>query len=215
MFFVDNLKEVKEKEINKLSKDEINNIKFIKVMFGTESKAGTGYNYKIDEVNETDNWHPELNDSKSIGGFNFSVEEKILRWLIRGDTLYDVIIPDDAEVYDCYNPSTPHGVFSSNKIIIKNPRKVTEEMVFDFYKKSNLPEKSYFKAMAGITIRGFVNVAIRIFEEKVNKENVDLAFSEFKDFLTPRDSDKGFSEDLLGDNTKIIYNNFIELIKYN
>lgn len=62
MFFVDNLKEVKE--INKLSKDEINNIKFIKVMFGTESKAGLGYNYKIDEVNETDNWHPELNDSK-------------------------------------------------------------------------------------------------------------------------------------------------------
>ena len=102
-----------------------------------------------------------------------------------------------------------------NKIIIKNPRKVTEEMLFDFYKKSNLPEKSYFKAMAGITIRGFVNVAIRIFEDKVNKENVDLAFSEFKDFLTPRDSDKGFSEELLGDNTKIIYNKFIEFIKYN
>ena len=71
MFFVDNLKEVKEKEINKLSKDEINNIKFIKVMFGTESKAGTGYNYKIDEVNETDNWHPELNNSKSERGFVF------------------------------------------------------------------------------------------------------------------------------------------------
>lgn len=215
MFSVENLKEVKEKEINKLSKDEINNIKFIKVMFGTESKAGTGYNYKIDEVNETDNWHPELNDSKSIGGFNFSVEEKILRWLVRGDTLYDVIIPDDAQVYDCYNPSTPHGVFSSNKIIIKNPRKVTEEMVFDFYKKSNLPEKSYFKAMAGITIRGFVNVASRIFEEKVNKENVNIAFSEFKDFLTPRDSTEGFSEELLGDNTKIIYNKFIDFMKDN
>ena len=88
-------------------------------------------------------------------------------------------------------------------------------MVFDFYKKSNLPEKSYFKAMAGITIRGFVNVASRIFEEKVNKENVNIAFSEFKDFLTPRDSTEVFSEELLGDNTKIIYNKFIDFMKDN
>ncbi len=30
-----------------------------------------------------------------MGGFNFSTEDKILRWLVRGDTLYDVIIPED------------------------------------------------------------------------------------------------------------------------
>ena len=28
------------------------------------------------------------------------VPEKIIRWLHRGDTLYDVIIPEDAEVID-------------------------------------------------------------------------------------------------------------------
>lgn len=214
-FSVDNLKEIKDKEINKLTRDEVNNIKFIKVMFGTESKAGNGYKYKVNEINETDNWHPETNDAKAIGGFNFSVEEKILRWLVRGDTLYDVIIPDDAEVYDCYSPSTPHGVFSSNKIIIKNPRKLTEDMVFEFYEKSNIPEKSYFKAMAGIAIRGYINVANKIFDDKINKENAELAFSEFKDFLTPRDGNKVFSEELLGDNTKIIYNKFIDFMKVN
>ena len=146
-FNINDLKEVEKYSINRLSDYEINNLKFIKVMFGTASRAGSGFEYKIDKVNETDNWHPETKDSKDIGGFNFSVEEKILRWLVRGDTLYDVIIPENTEVYDCESPSAPHGVFRSNKIIVTNPKPVTDEMAMDFYKKSILPEKSYFKAI--------------------------------------------------------------------
>ena len=45
---------------------------------------------------------------------------------------------------DCPSENCPHGVFRANKIIMKNPRKVTENMVLDFYKKSNLPEKTYY-----------------------------------------------------------------------
>lgn len=116
-FNINDLKEVEKYSINRLSDYEINNLKFIKVMFGTASRAGSGFEYKIDKVNETDNWHPETKDSKDIGGFNFSVEEKILRWLVRGDTLYDVIIPENTEVYDCESPSAPHGVFRSNKMV--------------------------------------------------------------------------------------------------
>ena len=211
-FNSDSLKQVEDRKINKLTKFEKENLKFIKVMFGTESKAGNGYKYKINEINETDNWHPETNDAKGIGGFNFSVEEKILRWLVRGDTLYDVIVPEDTDVYDCESPSAPHGVFSSNKIIISNPRIVTDEMAMDFYKKSNLPEKSYFKAMAGVAIRGHMKTALKIFEDKVNKKNVNLAFDEFKDFLTPREKNN-FSEEYIGKNTKVIYDMFLEYLK--
>ena len=88
-----------------------------------------------------------------MGGFNFSTEDKILRWLIRGDTLYDVEIPSDALVIDCPSKSAPHGVFRSNKIILHNPRKITDEIALDLYKKSKLPEISYFKSLVGCAIR--------------------------------------------------------------
>lgn len=206
-FSIKNLKEVEKYSINKLTEYEINNLKFIKVMFGNSSRAGDGFEYKIDEINETDNWHPETKDAKEIGGFNFSVEEKILRWLVRGDTLYDVTLPNEAEVYDCESPSAPHGVFRSNKIIISNPRPVTDEMAMNFYNKSILPEKSFFKAMAGCSIRGYINTAIQIFKDKVNKDNFELAFNEFKDFIIPNGKDT-FSEEYLDEKTKRIYEMF-------
>lgn len=211
-FSIKDLKEIEKYSINRLTEYEIKNLNFIKVMFGNSSRAGDGFEYKIDEINETDNWHPETKDAKGIGGFNFSVEEKILRWLVRGDTLYDVILPNDAEVYDCESPSAPHGVFRSNKIIITNPRPVTDEMAMNFYNKSILPEKSYFKAMAGCCIRGYVNTAIKIFNDKVNKSNFEIAFSEFKDFIIPNGEDT-FSEDYLGNDTRKIYDMFLNFEK--
>lgn len=78
-FSINDLREVEKYSINKLTEYEISNLNF------------------IDEINETDNWHPETKDAKEIGEFNFSMEEKILRWLTRDDTLYDVIIPNDKE----------------------------------------------------------------------------------------------------------------------
>ena len=157
-------------------------------MFGNQSKAGAGFEYKIDEVNETDNWHPETMDGKEIGGFNFSVEEKILRWLIRGDTLYDVIIPEGVEVYDCESSSAPHGVFSSNKIIVTNPRPVTDDIALELYQKSQLPEKSYYKALIGCAIRGYRNTCLEIIREKVNSDNIDIVLSEAEDFVNPQNS---------------------------
>ena len=49
---------------------------------------------------------------------NFTNEENILRWMIRGDTLYDVIIPEDADVVSVENKNTPNGVWRTNKIIV-------------------------------------------------------------------------------------------------
>lgn len=105
--------------------------KYIKVMFGNKR---SNYEYKIGKVNVANIWNPNAKSGKDFGGFNFSIEEKIIRWLHRGDTLYDVEIPDDTEIIDVVESATPHGVFRSNKIIFSNPRKVTDEMALEFIK---------------------------------------------------------------------------------
>ena len=156
--------------------------KYLKVMFGNK---GANFEYKIDEVNIADKWNPSTYDPKEMGGFNFSTEDKILRWLVRGDTIYDVIIPDDAEIIDCPSESAPHGVFRSNKIVLTNPRLMTDELAMNFYLKSNLPEKSYYKSLAGVAIRGYRNTSLKIIEDKVNNENIDLVLSEIDDFVKP------------------------------
>ena len=167
--------------------------KYLKVMFGNK---GVNYEYKINEVNIADNWNPNTNEPKDMGGFNFSTEDKILRWLVRGDTIYDVEIPLDADIIDCPSESAPHGVFRSNKIIITNPRKVTDDMAMNLYIKSNLPEKSYYKALIGCAIRGYKNTCLKIIEDKVNQSNIDLVLSEADDFVKPYQSngitEKGF-----------------------
>lgn len=168
---------------------ESNNTKYVKVMFGTSSHAGdTGFSYKIGEINVADIWNPKSEDPRETGGFNFSTKDKILRWLVRGDTMYDVVIPEDAEVIEVDSESAPHGVFRTNKIIIKNARLVTDKMAMKLYKKSNLPEKSYFKAMAGCAVRGYTKTVEKIIKDKVNKKNIDLVLSEVNDFLRPDDS---------------------------
>ena len=185
--------------------------KYLKVMFGTQSGAST-FKYKLGEVNIANVWNPKELNPKKMGGFNFSVESKILRWLVRGDTIYDVDLPEDAEIIDCPSESAPHGVFRSNKIIISNPRPVTDDMAMDLYLKSDLPEKSYYKAMSGCAVRGYIKTALKIFEDKVNKNNVELAMSEFKDFCKP-DNEEQFSETKhLSEYTKIIYDKLNELL---
>ena len=159
--------------------------KYVKVMFENKSGANNDLEYKIDEVNVAHLWNPSASESKEMGGFNFSTDDKILRWLVRGDTIYDVIIPDDAEVIDIESISAPHGVFRTNKIIITNPRIMTDELAMYYYKVSDLPEKSYFKSLAGCAIRGYKNTCMQIIKDKVNKGNIDVVLSEINDFIEP------------------------------
>ncbi len=163
---------------------DIKDKKFVKVMFGTTSGAN-GFKYKEGVVNIAKNWNPKETEPEEMGGFNFSVEDKILRYLVRGDTICDVEIPEGAEIIDCPNESCPHGIFRANQIIISNIRPMTDELAMYFYKKANLPEKSYYKSFAGCAIRGYKNTTMTIIKDRVNKNNIDLAISEFEDFVKP------------------------------
>ena len=158
--------------------------KYVKVMFGQISGADKNLHYKLNEINIASNWNPNEKDPKEMGGFNFGVEDKILGWLVRGDTLYEIEIPEDAEVIEVENEFTTHGVFRSNKIILRNPVRITDKLAMKLYKKQTLPEKSYYKTIADLAVRGHKNTAMQIIKDKVNKDNIDLVLKEVNDFLT-------------------------------
>lgn len=161
--------------------------RYVKVMFKDMSGANDKLKYKIGKVNVAEYFNVYAKDSKEMGGFNFSTEDKILRWLVRGDTIYNVELPEDAIVIDCENKSAPHGVFRTDKIILTNPRKVTDAMAMEFYLKSSLPDKSYYKALAGCAVRGYKTTVKKIIEDKVNKDNIDLVLEEVNDFIKIKD----------------------------
>lgn len=162
---------------------------YMRVMYGTKSHAG-GFTYKIGEVNEAEHWNPKADNPASFGGFNFSNEENILRWIIRGDTLYDVEIPADAEVVECDNKNTPHGVFRSNKIILNHPRVLNDDLVMELYLKSKMPIHTYFQCLTFLSLRGYDKVCKKIVEDKVNQENVEQAIEVFTTFLNLREEEK-------------------------
>lgn len=155
--------------------------KFVKVMYGTTSGADNDFEYKINEVNISNNWNPTANSGRDFGGFNYCKEDSILRWLHRGDTIYDVIVPEDAEVVKIEGATT---LYRANKIVINNPRKVDDDIALHFYKISNIPEKSYYKALGVVCIMNYKKTAIQIIKDKININNIDEVLEEWNDFIT-------------------------------
>lgn len=125
-------------------------------------------------------------DKSDIGGFYISTYEFIFRWLIRGDTLCEVIIPEDSKVY---KTTSENGIYVSDKIILTNPIKIDDNFAMKLYNASNLSEISYFKAMTACAINGYINTAIKVLNDKVNKENIDIAISEFENFCKRREEE--------------------------
>ena len=180
--------------------------KYVRVMDGLKSNAN-GQEFEVDKVITADVWNTSTKDPEKMGGFNFSTEDKILRYIFRGDTIYDVIIPEDAEVIECESKNAPHGIFRANKIIVSNPRPITEEMVIELYKKSTLPINTYFQCIYCLLFRKYVNASKYIINDIVNKNNIDEAIREFEEFAIRSkdyDADK-FDYDKLFQEAKEIY----------
>lgn len=147
-------------------------MKYVRVMDKDISNA-SGKKFKIGEVNISDEWDPYATTLDTIKGINFSTDESIIRWIRRGDTLYEVELPHDAEVIKCPGTFTPNGIYRTNKIIVKNPTPLTEEVVMTLYKKSNIPDKTYHDVLAILAIRGFETVCMQLIEDRVNSNTID------------------------------------------
>ena len=172
--------------------------KYVRVMDGIKSNS-SGFEYKLDEINISNNWNPNEIEPDKMGGFNFGREDKILRWLHRGDTIYDVIVPDDAEVILC---NEEKGVWRTNKIIVTNPRMITNEMVMELYKKTTLSNKVLAQCLQILLWKNRMEMSEFIVNDKVNKENVDEFIIEFENYSKKTEK---FNYDELGENSKIIY----------
>lgn len=155
--------------------------KYVKVMFGTVSGAKSDFKYEIGKVNISDDWNPNATSGKDFGGFNYTTEDCILRWLHRGDTIYDVEIPNDAEIVKIDGATT---IYRSNKIIVNNPRKVDDDLALYFYKISKIPERSYYKALGVVSIMNYSKTAHAILNDKVNKNNINDVLEEWNDFIS-------------------------------
>lgn len=166
--------------------------KYVRVMDGLKSNAGS-FEYKLDEVNVANNWNPKADTPEEFGGFNFGTEDKILRWLHRGDTIYDVIIPDDAEVILC---NEEKGVYRSNKIIVTNPRKITDNMVLELYKKTTLPNKVLADCLVTLLWKDRKEISKYIIKDRVNKENIDEYINEFVDYAGKNNLDSGYIKEI-------------------
>ena len=173
-------------------------IKYVRVMDGTKSNAG-GFEYKLDEINISNNWNPNEIEPEKMGGFNFGSEDKILRWLHRGDTIYDVIVPEDVEIVLC---SEEKGVWRANKIIVTNPRPITDELVIELYKKTTLSNKVLAQCLQILLWKGRLEISKYIVKDRVDKENVDEFISEFENY---NKKSENFNYDELGKDSKIIY----------
>lgn len=182
-------------------------MKYLKVMFSTKSRY-SDYEYKINEINIANEWNPNAQTPKEMGGFNFSNEQNIIRWLHNGDTIYDVEIPENAEVINVISCATPNGVFRSNKIIIKNPRTINDEMALKFYEKAMIPEEAFPKALASVAVMDYYNTANKILNDKVSKENISYYLSEWEDFINKRDrKDCNETVKKIEEKLRKIYNN--------
>ena len=97
------------------------NSKYYRVI-QTIKEYNDGRRFPLDEIVIADN-KVDLNatDRTKMGGFCISSYEYIFRWLIRGDTLCEVKIPDDTKIYKTVSDN---GIYIADKIILTNPKKI-------------------------------------------------------------------------------------------
>ena len=175
----------------------------------TIKEYSDGRRFPLNEIVVADN-KVDLNatDRTKMGGFCISSYEYIFRWLIRGDTLCEVKIPEDTKIYKTVSDN---GIYIADKIILTNPKKIDDDFAINLYKVSTLPEISYFKAMTACSICGYINTAIQVCNDKVNKENVDIAIKELEDFCKRRDDAKYIDSPLAKESVQILYNRLKEI----
>ena len=184
------------------------NIKFYRVI-QTVKEYSDGRRFPIDEIVIADkkiNFNAE--QQIDMGGFCVSTFDYIFRWLIRGDTLCEVIIPENEKIYKTVSDN---GIYIAEKIILTNPKSIDDNYATELYLNSNLPEISYFKVMTACAICGYINTALKVCEDKVNKNNVEIAIKELEDFCQRRKEEQYIDTELIKNSVQILNNKLLEI----
>lgn len=169
----------------------------------TKKEYPDGRRFPINEIVVCDHKiNLEATDITQMGGFCLSTYEFIFRWLIRGDILCEVIIPENEKIY---KTGSENGIYLAEKIILKNPQKMNDDLAMKLYLASKLPTESYFRAMTACAICGYMNTANKVCEDKVNQENIDKAILELEGFCQRRTKEKMIEDELARENVNKLY----------
>lgn len=153
----------------------------------TKKEYPDGKRFPLNEIVESEKKvNLDAKETSELGGFCISVYQCIFRWLIRGDTLCEVEIPKNTKIY---KTASKNGIYVADKIILKNPKEIDDDFAMELYKVSALPEESYFIAMTVCAICGYIKTALKVLEDKVTKENVDIAIYELENFCKRREEE--------------------------
>ena len=74
------------------------------------------------------------------------------------------------------------GIYRSNKIIVTNPRKVTDNMVMELYKKSTLSNKIVAQCLLTLIWKNRIEISKYIIKDRVKLDNVDEILEEFVNY---------------------------------
>lgn len=74
------------------------------------------------------------------------------------------------------------GVYRSNKIIVSNPKKITDDLVMDLYKKTTLSNKILADCLVTVIWKDRIKISKYIINDRVNKNNIDEFYTEFMNY---------------------------------
>lgn len=159
--------------------------RFYKVLLGTESSASPGLHYKVNGITIADTWNPEGVNPVDMGGFSIATDKALIRWIFRGNILYDVTIPDDAQIVYPPHQQVNGELARVNKIILTNPRPVTDEVALWLYRNSKFEHKEYYEILAGCAICGYKKTCEEIYKDHITAENAAECVNTWANFITP------------------------------
>ena len=86
-------------------------------------------------------------------------------------------------------------------------------MVMEFYKKSDLPEKTYYQILVVLLYRKYVDIAKFVIKDRINKENIFDCINEFERMISDKHDGKEhrFIYDELWDEAKEIYDILLDI----
>ena len=126
------------------------------------------FTFEIDKINVCENFDETQMHG---GGFYFLDEENILNFLGYGMTVYDVVIPNDANVIQFVDDVLE---YKTDKIIITNPRKVDKEFVEEMLTKGKISNKKIV-GVIGDLIKKDENELAELVFGKIEPNDIDVA----------------------------------------
>lgn len=159
--------------------------KYYKMLYGKTSYGSErAYEHKINELVCHNNFDGD--PLHNFGGFFVADKSVILRFLTWGTTLYEVLVPDNAQIVEMSGGAVASGVYKVDKMILCNPIQLDDSMVLELIQNSCLSDSAWFETASLCALHGFRESALCIINSYVNKENGEEALMRFRKYYNFR-----------------------------